>query len=100
MTSSPDIVVVGSVAYDDVTTPRVAKKNLLGGSATFFSLAASYRAGVGLVATVGADFAAKDSALLKKSGVDLQGLEVKKGRTFHWAGRYEDDPNNRSTLAL
>jgi sugar/nucleoside kinase (ribokinase family) len=73
---------------------------VLGGSATYFSLAASYFAPVHLVGVVGEDFPAAERAYLGSRGIDLSGLEVRPGRTFRWHGRYHEDVNVRDTLKL
>jgi sugar/nucleoside kinase (ribokinase family) len=93
------LVVVGSVAYDGVETPRGRVARMLGGSATYISLAASYFTKPRLVAVVGDDFAPADSDLLASRGIDLDGLERVPGKTFFWAGKYSDDMNDRITLA-
>jgi sugar/nucleoside kinase (ribokinase family) len=93
------IVVVGSVAIDDVTTPFGRNPNAPGGSATYFSLSASNFTKVKLVAVVGEDFPKKYITLFKKKNVDLRGLEIKKGKTFRWKGRYDWDLDNARTLA-
>ena len=98
MTEGTPILVVGSVAFDDVRTPFGAGENLLGGSATHFSVAASYFAPVRLVAVVGEDFAEPHAAPLRERGVDLSGLQRRAGRTFRWAGEYDFDLNNPRTL--
>jgi sugar/nucleoside kinase (ribokinase family) len=92
------IVVVGSVALDSVETPFGKAVEALGGSATYFSLAARLFHSVQLVGVVGSDFAAANVDLLAKSGVDLAGLAVEDGATFRWAGRYDFDLNNCETL--
>ena len=92
------ITVVGSVAFDAVET-RVGKRDeQLGGSATFFSIAASKFTDVNLVAVVGEDFEQKYMDFLGKYS-DLSGLVVEPGETFRWAGKYSDDMNDRETLA-
>ena len=98
MSEGSPILVVGSVAFDDVRTPFGAGENLLGGSATHFSVAASYFAPVRLVAVVGEDFADTHAAPLRERGVDLAGLQRRPGRTFRWAGEYDFDLNNPRTL--
>ena len=98
MTEGTPILVVGSVAFDDVRTPFGAGENLLGGSATHFSVAASYFAPVRLVAVVGEDFGEAHAAPLRERGVDLSGLQRREGRTFRWAGEYDFDLNNPRTL--
>jgi sugar/nucleoside kinase (ribokinase family) len=92
------IVVVGSVALDSVETPFGKVDEALGGSATYFSLAARHFHPVQLVGVVGADFPAEHVGLLASGGVDLAGLAVEEGETFRWAGRYDFDLNNCQTL--
>jgi sugar/nucleoside kinase (ribokinase family) len=92
------ILVVGSVAYDTVETPFGRAERVLGGSASFFSVAASYFARVGLVGVVGDDFGERELGVLRRHQVDLQGLERVQGRTFHWQGKYSYDLNSRDTL--
>ena len=87
--TSPHLLVVGSVAIDWIITPRAERPEAVGGSATFFSMAASYLAPVRLVGVVGHDFPAAAIADLKAHGVDTDGLEiVGDGLTFRWKGRY------------
>jgi len=93
------ILVVGSVAYDTVETPRERRERQLGGSASFFSLAASRFAPVRAVGVVGDDFRAADLELLASRGVDTAGIVRRAGPTFHWAGRYHEDLIERDTLA-
>ncbi len=92
------LVVVGSVAYDGVETPHGRVDRMLGGAATYISLASSFFAKTHLVAVVGEDFASEDSELLASHGIDLEGLERVPGKTFFWAGKYSDDMNDRTTL--
>ncbi len=93
------LVVVGSVAYDGVETPHGKVDRMLGGAATYISLAAGYFTAVGIVAVVGDDFAPEDVDLLASRNIDLTGLErVAGGRTFFWAGVYSADMNDRTTL--
>ncbi len=95
-----NIVVVGSVAFDNVETPFGKVENVLGGSATFFSVAASFFAPVSIVAVVGKDFPKADLEFLKSRGIDTEGIEIAEGRTFRWTGRYHEDMNLRDTLDL
>lgn len=95
---APDIVAVGSVAYDDVVSPAGARADQLGGSTVFFSLAARLFAKVGIVAAVGADFEQSDKRLLSERGIDLRWLQQRDGKTFRWRGSYVDDLNNAVTL--
>jgi sugar/nucleoside kinase (ribokinase family) len=93
------LVVVGSVAYDGVETPHGKVDRMLGGAATYISLAAGYFTSVGIVAVVGGDFAPEDVDLLASRNIDLAGLErVERGKTFFWAGVYSADMNDRTTL--
>jgi pfkB family carbohydrate kinase len=92
------ILVVGSVAYDTVETPFGRAERVLGGSASFFSLAASFFSPVNLVAVVGADFGAEQMKAFQGRPIDLQGLERREGKTFHWQGRYSWDLNSRDTI--
>lgn len=91
------ILVVGSVALDTVETPFGKVNDALGGSATYFSAAASYFAPVNLVAVVGNDFDRTQMNFLQNRNVDLHGLEVRDGKTFRWGGIYEKDLNSRET---
>jgi sugar/nucleoside kinase (ribokinase family) len=93
------ILVVGSVALDTIETPFGKKKDILGGSATFFSIAASFFDHVDIIATVGADFPRKYIALLEKRNIGTEGLLTRNGMTFRWEGRYESDMNVAHTLA-
>lgn len=92
------IVVVGSVAFDSLETPAGKREQALGGSANYFSIAASMLADVKLCAVVGDDFPADHVAWLKKRGIDVDGLSRKAGKTFHWKGRYGADLNEAQTL--
>ena len=92
------LLVVGSVALDSVETPFGRREDVLGGSATYFSTAASFFGPVRLVATVGEDFPEEHVRFLAERGVDLAGLERRAGRTFRWKGRYEFDLNTAHTL--
>lgn len=94
-----DLLVVGSVALDSVETPFGKVDEVLGGSATYFSYAASFFTQVRLVATVGADFPEAHMRLLKDKGVDIAGLHLTPGgRTFRWVGEYGYDLNEAKTL--
>ena len=93
-----DILVVGSVAFDSVETPFGKVEDVLGGSATYFSTAASFFADVGLVAVVGEDFPAQHLDFLRSRRIDLGGLVEAPGATFRWQGRYGYDLNEAQTL--
>lgn len=92
------ILVVGSVAYDTVETPIGRAERVLGGSASFFSVAASFFAPVNLVGVVGNDFGDAQLAAFRGRPIDLTGLERIPGKTFHWQGRYSQDLNSRDTI--
>ncbi len=93
-----DIVVVGSVALDTIRTPQSVGRDLLGGSAAYFSLAAGGLAKVGVVAVVGDDFPEEHLTLLRAHGVDLRGLERRSGPTFRWEGEYGESLKERRSL--
>jgi sugar/nucleoside kinase (ribokinase family) len=93
------ILVVGSLGFDDVETPFGRADHVLGGSTIYFSAAASLFAPVNVVSVVGTDMPLESFDFLKQRGVDLAGLQVAEGKTFHWAGRYDYDLNTRETLA-
>ncbi|WP_243374743.1 PfkB family carbohydrate kinase [Geotalea sp. SG265] len=92
------ILVVGSVAFDSVETPFGKMEGVLGGSATYFSTAASFFTDVSLVAVVGEDFPDEDINFLKSRNIDLTGLSRVSGKTFHWKGKYGYDLNEAQTL--
>ena len=96
--STPSLLVIGSVAFDDIETPFGKSKKTLGGSATYISLAASYFTKPGLVAVVGEDFKQQHCEILQNRKVELAGLEMAKGKTFAWGGKYQFDLNTRETL--
>lgn len=93
------ILVVGSVAYDTVETPFGRAEKVLGGSASFFAVAASFFTPVNLVAVVGEDFGPRALAAFQNRPIDLEGLERTAGKTFHWQGKYSYDLNARETIA-
>jgi len=94
------IVVVGTIGYDSVETQFGSVVDVLGGSAAYFALAASFFAPVSLVAAVGSDFKPEHHRLLAERNVDLRGLKTAEGKTFRWRGRYHEDMNKRDTLEL
>ncbi len=94
-----EILVVGSLAYDSIQTPSGKVDRALGGSANYFSLAASLFARVRVVGVVGEDYEKKDFEMLKSRNVDTSGMTVAKGKTFHWSGYYEGDMNEAITRA-
>src|SRR3989338_5017931 len=93
------ILVVGSVAYDDLETPFGKRERVWGGSSPHFSASASFYAPVQMVGVVGSDFNEKEISFLKPRGVDLSGIQIQpEGKTFHWKGRYGFDLNEAQTL--
>jgi len=92
------ILVVGSVAIDSVKTPFGEREEALGGSATYFSMAASFFNKVNIVATVGEDFPKKYIALFKSKKIGIEGLHIARGKTFRWKGRYSYDLNTAHTV--
>jgi len=92
------ILVVGSVAFDSVTTPFGEADDVLGGSASYFSTSASFFTDVQLVAVIGEDFPSQHIDFLNSRNIDLSGLQTSPGKTFRWKGRYEYDLNEAHTL--
>lgn len=93
-----NLLVVGSTAFDTIETPHGNAARCLGGSSTYFALAARMFTPVRLVSVVGEDFPDAHRQLLQSKGVDLAGLEQQAGKTFAWHGRYSADMNSRTTL--
>src|SRR6266446_5029964 len=91
------IAVVGSVAFDSITSPSGSVENILGGAATYFSLAASYFTDVRVVAVVGEDFTSAQENVFANRGIDTRGIERAKGKTFRWGGQYLDNLNEAKT---
>ena len=95
------LLVVGSVAFDSIQTPTAVRERVIGGSATYFSYAASYFTKVRLVGVVGEDWPVEHTQLLQARGVDTAGLAVVKGaKTFFWKGKYLTNMNDRETLEV
>ena len=94
------LLVIGSVAFDAIETPFGKTDKIIGGAATYISLASSYFTNpINLVAVVGDDFPADDIDMLRQHGVDTEGLQIKKGeKSFFWSGLYDNDMNSRDTL--
>jgi sugar/nucleoside kinase (ribokinase family) len=97
MTGSATLI-VGSIAFDTLHIAGKCHSKVLGGSATYAALAAAHFAPVQLVGVVGNDFPDAATRLLRERGIDLAGLEVASGDTFHWEGRYSEDLSSRETL--
>lgn len=95
------LLVVGSIALDSVETPTDRRDDVLGGSAVYFSYAASYFTPVRLVGVVGEDWPAEHTSLLADRGIDTSGLEiVPNAKTFRWRGKYLPNMNDRETLEV
>jgi sugar/nucleoside kinase (ribokinase family) len=94
------LLVIGTVAFDAIETPFGKTDKILGGAATYISLAASYfTKKINLVSVVGEDFPNENIELLKKHHVNTEGLQILKGqKTFFWAGKYHNDMNSRDTI--
>ncbi len=94
------LLVVGSIAFDSIETPGGSVDNALGGSASYFSVAASHFTRPRLVGVVGEDFPEEHRNLFAACNIDTAGLVTKKGQTFQWKGRYHTDMNTRDTLEV
>src|ERR1700743_3279324 len=92
------VLIVGSTALDSIKTPKAENPKLLGGSASHAAVAASFFSPVKLIGVVGDDFPKEYVALYRKHRIDLSGLQMVSGKTFHWSGEYEVNMNNRRTL--
>src|ERR1700761_2676773 len=92
------ILVVGSVAFDNLETPHGKRERCLGGAASHFSLAASYFTDVRVIGVVGEEFTAEDEAVFTRRGVDIRGIEHAPGKSFHWTGSYMQNLNEAQTL--
>ena len=92
------LVIVGSLAFDTIETPTARRERIVGGSGTYCALAASFFTRPRIVGVVGTDFPKETLDFFRRKKIDLRGLEVRPGRTFFWAGRYEADPNCRTTV--
>jgi sugar/nucleoside kinase (ribokinase family) len=92
------VLIVGSTALDSIKTPKGENPRLLGGSASHAAVAASFFSPVKLVGVVGQDFPKAYIDLYRRHRIDLDGLQILPGRTFHWSGEYELNMNNRRTL--
>ena len=93
------IVAVGSIAFDTVTSGYGTKERLLGGTATYFGLAASYFTDVRVVGVVGDDFTAEHENVLRSHAVDISGVQRTAGKTFFWSGEYGANVNEAKTRA-
>ncbi|HXV47648.1 MAG TPA: sugar kinase, partial [Candidatus Binatia bacterium] len=94
------VLVVGTVAFDSIETPFGSAERILGGSASYFALGASFFAGVRVVGVVGKDFPQDYLDLFSERDIDIAGIKHESGDTFHWRGRYHEDINQRDTIEL
>src|SRR5437667_11813725 len=92
------VLIVGSTALDSIKTPKAENPRLLGGSASHAAVAASFFSPVKIVGVVGEDFPRRYLQLYKRHRIDLEGLQILPGKTFHWSGEYELNMNHRRTL--
>jgi len=100
-TNPSPLLVVGSVAFDNVITPQAEQERILGGAASYCSFAASYYAKVRMVGVVGNDFGEADLNRLRARGIDLEGVQLdESGPTFFWKGKYHENFNRRDTLDI
>ena len=95
------LLVVGSVAFDCVETPTDKRDDVLGGSAVFFSYAASFFSPVRMIGAVGEDWPAEHTSMLEQKGIDTSGIQIiPGGKTFRWRGRYLPNMNDRETIEV
>ncbi|HUP57580.1 MAG TPA: PfkB family carbohydrate kinase [Bdellovibrionota bacterium] len=98
-THPTSILAVGSLAFDSIETPAGKAERVIGGSANYFSAAASFYAPVKVVGVVGSDFPKSHLEWLETKGIDVRGVEVADGKTFHWVGSYDKSLNEAKTLS-
>jgi sugar/nucleoside kinase (ribokinase family) len=94
------VLVVGTVAFDSIETPTGSAERILGGSASYFALGASFFAPVRVVGVIGREFPQDYIDIFNRRNIDIEGLERAEGETFHWRGRYHEDINLRDTIEL
>jgi len=98
MSAGKEILVVGSIAFDSIDTPNGKRDKILGGSATYFSVAASLYTKVSVVGVVGNDFTKSDWGVFNRSNINIDSIELVNGKTFSWGGKYNSDYSDRETL--
>ena len=98
MSVEKEILVVGSIAFDSIDTPNGKRNKILGGSATYFSIAASLYTKVSVVGVVGNDFTKSDWEVFNKENINTDSIELVDGKTFSWGGKYNPDYSERETL--
>ena len=91
------ILAIGTIAYDDITTPVGSKKRCFGGSATYFALAGTHFTNISIISIVGDDFEYKNEEQLLNQGIDISSIEREKGKCFHWSGTYDNNFDTRKT---
>ena len=92
------ITTIGSIALDTIHTPNEIRENILGGSASYFSLAASFFRKVNMIGVVGSDFSQEYWEIYKNFNINIDNVEIKEGNTFRWGGKYSSDYDSRETL--
>ena len=98
MHSGKTILAVGSIAIDTLETPNGNRKNILGGSASYFSMAAGLLTPVKLVGVVGDDYPEEGWQMFKSRSINTDNVHIESGKTFRWGGKYSDDYTTRDTL--
>ena len=98
MISTNTILAVGSIAIDSIKTPNGNKDNILGGSASFFSIASSVLSTTSIVGVIGEDYPESGLNLHSSRGINIKDIQVSKGKTFRWGGKYNSDYSKRDTL--
>jgi len=93
------LVIVGSIGIDSIETPYAKKKNILGGSASYACVAASFFSNIGMIGVIGSDFPNSFKKLWKDMDINLDGLQIQEGKTFRWSGKYEENMDNRETIS-
>ena len=93
------LVIVGSIGIDSIETPNAKEKNILGGSASYACVAASFFSNIGMIGVIGSDFPNSFKKLWKNMDINLDGLQIQEGKTFRWSGKYEENMDNRETIS-
>lgn len=93
------ILTVGSLAFDSIQTPAGKAESVLGGSGNYFSIAASFYSPIEVVGVVGEDFPQSHLDWLKERRIDISGIQIARGKTFHWVGSYDQNMNEAKTLS-
>ncbi|MEC7907776.1 MAG: PfkB family carbohydrate kinase [Verrucomicrobiota bacterium] len=93
------LVIVGSIGIDSIETPYAKEKNILGGSASYACVAASFFSNIGMIGVIGSDFPNSFKKLWKDMDINLDGLQIQEGKKFRWSGKYEENMDNRETIS-